>query len=108
MASSEPSPNARFVSRTKYRSRPGSIHSDVPVKPTCPNALDDIRVPHDEVGSIVSQPNARELPGTGLRAENVRSSDGVNGGGPEDSPRAAARTTRAKRPTPLTVPKSPA
>jgi hypothetical protein len=27
----------------------------------------DINVPHDEVGSIVSHPSARELPGTSVR-----------------------------------------
>ena len=54
----------------------GSIHSDVPVKPTWPNAAGDIRVPHDEVGSIVSQPSARELPGTRLRASTRRRAPG--------------------------------
>ena len=52
--------------------RSGSIHNDVPVKPTCPNARGDIRVPHDDVGNIVSQPSARELPGISMRrAMNV-------------------------------------
>ena len=52
----------------------GSIHNDVPVNPTCPNARADIRVPHDDVGSIVSHPSARELPGMSVRlVMNVRS-----------------------------------
>ena len=38
----------------------------MPVKPTVPIAAGDMRVPHDEVASIVSQPSARELPGTRL------------------------------------------
>ena len=35
-----------------------------------PNADADIFVPHDEVVSIVSQPSARELPGTVLFVTN--------------------------------------
>src|SRR5256886_5639700 len=46
----------------------GSIHSDVPVKPVCPNARGDRPVPALEVDSGgsggVSQPSAREDPGT--------------------------------------------
>ena len=53
----------RFVSNATYTSFSGSIQSDVPVNPVWPKARADIRVPHDEVGSIVSQPSARELPG---------------------------------------------
>ena len=39
------------------------------MKPVWPNASADIRLPHDEVGRIRSQPSARELDGTleGLR-----------------------------------------
>ena len=33
------------------------------MKPVWPIAVGDIRVPHDEVGRIVSHPSARELPG---------------------------------------------
>ena len=76
MSAEVPPPPARFVNNTKYRSRIGSIHSDVPVKPTCPNAAADMRVPHDEVGSIVSQPSARELPGTVLFVANTPSTAG--------------------------------
>src|SRR5882672_5365434 len=95
-----PPPQTRFVSSTKYRSRSGSIQSDVPVKPTWPNADDDIRVPHDEVGSIVSQPSARELPGTVLFVVNARTSSGEKGGGSVASPRAARSMTRANPPPP--------
>ena len=41
------------------------------MKPTWPNAAVDMRVPHDEVGSMVSQPSARELLGTELRVVKV-------------------------------------
>src|SRR5262245_53651184 len=78
MSSSVPPPQTRFVNSTKYRSRTGSIHNDVPVKPTCPNARADIRAPHDEVGSIVSHPSARELPGTVLFVVNVRTRSASN------------------------------
>ena len=37
----------------------------------------------------MSQPSARELPGTRLRVVNRRTTDGVNGAGPRVSPRAA-------------------
>ena len=50
--------------------RSGSIHIDVPVKPVWPNARAESRVPHEEVGSMVSQPTARELRGTVLRVTN--------------------------------------
>ncbi len=74
--SSVPPPQARFVSNTKYRSFGGSIQSEVPVNPTCPNAAGDIRVPQDEVGRMVSQPRARELEGTSERLMDRRSRSG--------------------------------
>src|SRR2546428_361254 len=103
-----PPPQTRLVRSTKYRSRSGSIQSDVPVKPTWPNAEDDIRVPHDEAGSIVSQPSARELPGTVLFVVNSRTSSAEKGGGMVVSPRAARSIVRANRPTAGAEPKSPA
>ena len=78
------------------------------MKPTWPNADADMRVPQDEVGSIVSQPSARELPGTRLRVVNRRTSAGVNGAGTSSSPRAAFSTALANAPTAGAVPKSPA
>ena len=38
-----------------------------------------MRVPHDDVGSIVSQPSARELPGTVLGVVKSRTIAGVSG-----------------------------
>src|SRR5947209_701583 len=108
MSSSVPPPQTRLVSSTKYRSRDGSIHIDVPVKPTWPNADADIRVPHEEVGSIVSHPSARELPGTRLFVTARARRAGESGGGIDASPRALRRTIRAKAPTEAAVPNSPA
>ena len=81
------------MSRTKYRLRGGSIHSDVPVKPTWPNAAGDISVPHDDVGRMVSQPSARELPGTSLLRVARATRSGVSGAGTDASPRAARSTS---------------
>src|SRR6185295_2364248 len=91
-----------------YRSRSGSIHSDVPVYPTLPNAAGDIAVPHDEVGSIVSHPSARELPGTLLFLVACATSGGDRGAGTVASPRAPRSTAHAKPPTPAAVPNNPA
>ena len=107
MSSGDPPPQARFVSSTKYRSRPGSTHKDVPVNPTCPTAFGDICVPHEEVGNIVSHPSARELPGTVLFVMKLATSSGENGAGPLSS-RAARRRRRAKAPTAGAVPNNPA
>src|ERR1700730_14430866 len=54
-----------------------------------------MRVPHEEVGSIVSHPSARELPGTELLVTNCRTRDGENGCGTPVSPRVARKTARA-------------
>src|SRR5919108_271181 len=92
----------RFVRNTTYRSRSGSIHAVVPVNPVWPNAAADIFVPHDEVGSIVSQPSARE-PGTRLfRVTKIRSVDGD--ATRELPPVSPARIDRAKSPTAAAVP----
>ena len=40
--------------------RSGSIHNVVPVNPVWPNAEGDIFEPHEDVGSIVSHPSARD------------------------------------------------
>ena len=58
-----------------------------------------MRVPHDEVGSIVSQPRARELPGTALFIKNKFTISRVNGGGTPLSPRAERNSARANAPT---------
>ena len=47
------------------------------MKPTCPTAAGDMRVPHDDVGSIVSHPSARELPGTVVFRTNLATRDAV-------------------------------
>src|SRR5439155_17587092 len=107
-SSSVPPPQTRFVRSTKYRSRAGSIHSDVPVNPACPKADEDIFVPHEEVGSIVSHPSARELPGTSLLATARATSAGESGGGIDRSPRALRSTVRANPPTDPAVPNRPA
>jgi hypothetical protein len=60
---------------TTYKSFAGSIHSDVPVNPVWPIALADILEPHDEVGSIVSQPSARELRARRLAENNASDGD---------------------------------
>ena len=41
-------------------SQDGSIQSDVPVNPTCPNARVENRVPDDEGADGVSHPNAQD------------------------------------------------
>src|SRR4029453_14486 len=88
-----PSPSrvgcTRLVRITTYKSLVGSIHSDVPVNPVWPIALADILEPHDDVGSIVSQPSARELPGTVVFAAN-NASDGDFIHQRADAPTAAA------------------
>src|SRR6188508_3384619 len=85
----------RLVRNTTYRPAAGSIQSDVPVKPVCPIARGDIRVPQEDVGSMVSQPSARELPGTVLRVTNRASVSGV----PSRVTRAnVLRTSRANAP----------
>src|SRR5947208_3124685 len=89
-----------------YRATMPVTTSDVPVKPTWPNADADIRVPHDEEGSIVSQPSARELPVTELFVVARATRAGEKS--PAASPRAARSMLRANAPTPLAVPKRPA
>ena len=98
---------ARGSSAARRRRRsPGSSQSDVPVNPVCPNGAGDIRVPHDDVGSIVSQPSARELPGTPpRRATNRRSDASAN---TPVRPSSTCSTWRAKAPTAGAVPKRPA
>ena len=44
----------------------------MPVNPVCPKARGDRRVPQEDVGSIVSQPSARELPGMLALARDER------------------------------------
>ena len=58
------------------------------------------RVPHDEVGSIVSQPSARELPGTSTCAANARSVSrrAERRSSRRDLRSTAARTRRRRRP----------
>src|SRR6266550_4147032 len=103
MSSIVPPPHARLVSSTKYRSRAGSIHIDVPVNPTWPNADADMRAPHDEAGSMVSHPSARELPPTALFVVARRTRAGESGDGIDASPRAPRSTARAKAPTAAAV-----
>ena len=52
-------------------------------------------VPHDDVGSMVSQPSARELPATALLVTMAATESGVNGS-TELMPSAARKTVRAK------------
>ena len=80
---------------TTYRSFAGSIHNEVPVKPVWPIALADIFVPQDEVGSMVSQPSARELFGTVvLVAKSGKEGERIH--------------QRAQAPTAAAVPNKPA
>ena len=67
-----------------------------------------MRVPHDEVVSIVSQPSARELPGTVVLVVARRTSVGDSGTGTAWSPRAARSAARANAATAGAVPKRPA
>ena len=95
----------RLVSSTTYTSAAGSIQSEVPVNPVWPTARADIRVPQDEVGSMVSQPSARELPGTRVRVmKRLNVADAATVG----APRKPAAIVRAKRPTAAALPNSPA
>ena len=89
------------------------------MKPVWPIAEGDSRVPHDDVGSIVSHPSARELPGTSVSLMNVRIVSGLredrlagdgaqhrageraDRGGRAEEPRVARRA--AKRPRVLVV-----
>ena len=71
----------RLVRNTTYTPRSGSIHNVVPVNPVWPNAEGDIFVPHEDVGSIVSHPSARDPvhPGAASRtAEPSRRSRAVH------------------------------
>ena len=53
------------------------------MKPVCPNAAGDIRVPHDDVVRIVSHASARELPGIpSRRVMKRRSEDSAEDAGP--------------------------
>ena len=71
------------------------------------SAAVDSFVPHDEVGSMVSQPSARELPGTLDRVVASATNSDVKGVGAAGPPRAARSTTRANAPTAPAVPNSP-
>ena len=80
----------------------------MPVKPVWPMARADRRVPHDEVGCIVSQPSARELPGTVARAAKRAAWPVVIPADTMTRPCHSARNQRAKAPTAAAVPKRPA
>src|SRR5687768_18133318 len=58
-------PWIQFVSTMTNRSRSGSIHIDVPVKPVCPNARTVRNRPQLPPPEHVSQPRARQ-PGPGV------------------------------------------
>ena len=91
-------PATRLVRSTTYRSRSGSIQSDVPVNPVWPMARGDRNRPHDEVGSAVSQASARDEPGTGERRAKARIAH--DGASAVSSPRRPRNTRRARSPTP--------
>src|SRR5438128_7262555 len=53
----------RFDSKATSSSQAGSIQSEVPVYPRCPNARAESRVPEEDGGDGVSQPSPQLDPG---------------------------------------------
>src|ERR1044071_4762224 len=77
----------RLVSSTITSRGVGSIQIDVPVKPVCPKLVESIRAPALLFGEGVSQPSAREEPGTRFwRRVNSRRTDGRTEGRKVDGP----------------------
>src|ERR1700730_3050751 len=87
----------RLVSKVIENWRTGSIHSEVPVYPRCPNEVAEKYFPDCEGEEVVPDPSAREVPGgeTSLRVNSARVSGRTTGSPPCRITCAKVATSRA-------------